>query len=1547
MFAVLLCAVVGMLVLTSAPALAAGGHEFGSSFGKEGSGSGEFSDPSGVAVNSVTGNVYVVDKGNSRVEEFNPTGTKVLAEFKGSGTAGELSEPDAIAIDNSGEAASEDPSVGDVYVTDHNVVDKFSATGEYKGQIIEAGGNAFEPLEGVAVDPKGVVWVSQEHAGIDAFSDAEPNVFLSSRDTEEMEGLELKPGLAVDSEDHLYVPNGTPGFIAQLNSMGEVLINPTAGESRGRTGVAVEPVSNDVYIDRGNPGSGAPKVQVYTPKGFTEGESPIETFGEEQLEGHGGTALAVSYANVSSGDVYVVDSSAGRVDVFTPSKATVHAESLSFGSGPCVVKALEPCEGKFTEPLGVAVNNATEDVYVVDKGNKRVEEFTKGGVFIAAFSPPGGFNDPEGIAVDNSVPADSSAGDVYVTDQLPPVVDEYRNESHHSYAVAAVDKFSSTGTYLGQLRRCPEEELAEDDACISVGHPTGGFDERLTSVAVSPEGNVWVGTSYGNEGLLEFSDTGTFEKITNPGYGGERRGLAVGAGEIAYVTREGELENFTEVLEFNLSTGEGLSENFNGEGTESALALDPSTGELFVDEENSIDRYASVKELKPSPLESFPSAGGLLKSQGIAVSPASTVYATERTADEVKVFDEYFLPQVSVGAVSSLKPTSVTLQGSVNPEGEKVSSCEFEYGTTTSYGQVVPCEQGLGEAPGEIGKGKEPVLVSAKLSGLPSGTTYHYRLVASDVHGTNPSSDHLFTTPGPSITEEEVAYAEATSATLQAQIDPNGEQTSYHFEYDMQPYGEGEAPHGTSLPVPSVAIGTGTSPVSASVKLQGLEAGKTYYYRAVAEGEPLGARESFYGPNETFKTNPAPSSASPQNCPNEQLRAEQPFGLTLPDCRAYEMVSPEEAGGQDAVDSFEDPNARAAVSGENPAITYASKGSFGNPIGAADTNQFLSRREPANDRWSTQAITPLFNPEATTTESSFDATVFTPELTAGAASTDASLPSTDAPKNSEFKLYMANFTDSSYQYLGPGLTAVGASTDLSRVVFGEYGEVSEWVEGAVVPVGVSNSGQVVGASVGSAAYGAAEHDAWHATSEDGSRVYFTTPPLFQDGNGVLYVRVNIGQKQSPEENGKCTHSADACTIEVSSAGSTGARYWGASADGTKALFTKEGNLYEYSLPIGQTAGHTSALTEAGEVQGVVQISEKGSYVYFVAKGALKGVHGEALQNDAGNEPVAGKDNLYVSHEGGAPTFIATLATGDESDWHAGFTTESGPENNTAVVNPSGTRLAFLSERSLTGYDNKQALSGECESGVGGEEEAGRCQEIFLYDAETGSLVCASCNPTNARPVGPSSFAPSPRAGSDQYRARNLIEDGTLFFDSSDALVPSAKDGRKNVYEYEDGHVYAISNVSGDYESFFLDASASGEDVFFGSADQLLAQDTSENVVVWDARKDGGFPVATAASSCDNADSCKPSESPQPGVFAAPASSTFSGPGNATPSAPAAVTPKKKTAAELRAEKLARALKQCRKEKSKQKRASCERSARKKYAPVKPKKKASANRRTKS
>jgi hypothetical protein len=313
-------------------------------------------------------------------------------------------------------------------------------------------------------------------------------------------------------------------------------------------------------------------------------------------------------------------------------------------------------------------------------------------------------------------------------------------------------------------------------------------------------------------------------------------------------------------------------------------------------------------------------------------------------------------------------------------------------------------------------------------------------------------------------------------------------------------------------------------------------------------------------------------------------------------------------------------------------------------------------------------------------------------------------------------------------------------------------------------------------------------------------------------------------------------------------------------------------------------------TNAGDVDGagvlgIVDISEDGSYVYFVAEGELAA------------RAVSGQPNLYLEHEG-AITLVATLSSvGDIDDWSPpNATIPSTVGINTVRETPDGKHLAFLSTRSLTGYDNEQATTGECE---GYHEEDGDCPEVFSYDATSGTLVCASCNPSGARPLGPSSFGneTSGEVARDDYTQRNFSEDGSrLFFQSDDALVVHDSNGRQDVYEYEDGHVFSVSDVAGNYDSSFVDASANGDDVFIATTDQLLPQDTDFRADVYDVRVDGGFPVSVSPPVCDNADSCKAPVSPQPSVFGTPASATFSGAGNVAPvvAVKPAVKPKIKT-----------------------------------------------------
>jgi hypothetical protein len=440
-------------------------------------------------------------------------------------------------------------------------------------------------------------------------------------------------------------------------------------------------------------------------------------------------------------------------------------------------------------------------------------------------------------------------------------------------------------------------------------------------------------------------------------------------------------------------------------------------------------------------------------------------------------------------------------------------------------------------------------------------------------------------------------------------------------------------------------------------------------------------------------------------------------------------------------------------------------------------------------------------------------------------------------------------------------------------------------------------------------------------------------------------------------------------------------------------------VYEPQAPEGERLKDLTPLgAEPANVQnepnsapgGVLGAGEDGSWVYFVANG-VQGKSPGAVQGTCGKGNPSAVCNLYVVHrEGGGwgePRLVAVLSEEDAPDWKS-----NELESQTARISPSGGWLAFMSQRSLTGYDNRDAVTGVPD------------QEVYLYDASTGALACASCDPTGARPVGIrvgsriSRFAGTgvwPKAtlagnvpGWTAYRSllalyqsRYLSDQGRLFFNAHDALVPGDVNGQEDVYQYEPqgvggctgapagsavafkpggsftdetregaegaGCVGLISSGRSSEESGFLDASANGSDVFFLTSAKLSPQDQDTSFDIYDAHvctgaksPEGESPCVSPPVSpapCTNESSCKPSPTPQPGIFGAPSSALFSGPGNLQPEPPK--PPAKPTAAQLRAKKLAVALTSCRKKykHAKNKRAACERQARKKFGPVKRKK----------
>ena len=199
-------------------------------------------------------------------------------------------------------------------------------------------------------------------------------------------------------------------------------------------------------------------------------------------------------------------------------------------------------------------------------------------------------------------------------------------------------------------------------------------------------------------------------------------------------------------------------------------------------------------------------------------------------------------PAAVTGAATSVGARSAVVSGRVDPGGE-ATSWYVEYGKTVSYGSRTGARS--------AGNGTAAVDVTEQLTGLETGVTYHYRLVASNGGGTSRGADAVLTTRGQPEAVTAAAWALGpTAATLGGTVDPNGRSTGWWIEYGTT------TRYGARTDTRSA--GAGTAPVGVSIRVEGLRAGDTYHFRLVASND-LG---TVRGADRAFRTDPAPAVAT-------------------------------------------------------------------------------------------------------------------------------------------------------------------------------------------------------------------------------------------------------------------------------------------------------------------------------------------------------------------------------------------------------------------------------------------------------------------------------------------------------------------------------------------------------------------------------------------------------------------------------------------------------------------------------------------------------------
>ncbi len=1314
--------------------------------------------------------------------------------------------------------------------------------------------------------------------------------------------------------------------------------------------------------------------------------------------------------------------------------------SLASSAAPALATQFGSGEGsgvdQIADAFGVAVDQESGSVYVADTGNERIDKFTGQGGFLLAwgwgvadgstealqtcitqcFAGIGGggagqLYGPEGIAVDND-PLSSARHDVYVAERDNTRVERFGPEGEFQLtfggkvnrtAVEAVEAAEANGETPTSVQLAAENLCTAEsgDVCQKgrEGTGQGEFENLAAAISVGATGDVYVGD---RERVQVFSSAGVYQSETAlPASAGPRTlSLAVDTdssspsfGDV-YVTNEREGEAPSELIKLDPTSHQIIETQTieTQEGEFGAVTVDPATGDLIVTRQD---------EGSPPELLEYGPAGQELASSSLP--DGFDVYFTRtgflESADELIVAEGsavQTIPPIPPGPYVDREEATpepagtATLKATINPEGRR-TSYHFEYGLEGS-------QQTASATATMTAEGFTSETVEVKVSGLTPEGVYHYHVVAEDgEHHVAEGADEAFhALPAVVIDSLSVSEVTATSAKLEAEINPLGTGTSYQFEY-----GAG----GTHGFTPEVNIGAGAAAVAVSVKLQGLLPGSVYQYRVLAKNA-LGSAEA----TREFTSQAAGS------------------GLTLPDGRQWEMVSPPDKEGAQiyAIGQYSNEGAVIQAAATGDAITYvATAPTESQPQGYTNLEQVLSTRGP--DGWESKDISP---PHDSATGPSIgngeEYRFFSEDLSQAVVQPFGVFMPSLSEQASEQTAYLRNNTTGTYVPLVTGKQGVanvppgtvfggkesecvgghpicgpefvGATPDASHIVVhstvgltstpGDEGGFYEWSDGHLQPVSVLPESEVV---TKAADFGGVAAGARNAISSDGSRIVWSE----FGGAGQLYLR---------DMTTKETVQLDAAEPGCETCSGGRGKFQIASSDGSKVFFTdtqrltndsgaKENSQDLYECEIVKEAGKLkcklSDLTpaRAGESANVIGnalgASEDGSYVYFVANGVLTteanargevAVLGTCPPANSGEKRPEAICNLYV-RQGGVTKLVAVLSAEDLPDWSE----TSGGE--TARVAPDGDWLAFMSQRELTGYDNHDAVSGKPD------------EEVYLYNAENNKLVCASCDPTGARPVGVEygnhelaggegiwesstwlaanipDWTPY-SLGQSLYQSRYLSDSGRLFFNAHDALVPQDVNGNWDVYEYEPpgvpagehactsssatfsersgGCVGLISSGSSAEESAFLDASENGSDVFFLTTAKLAPQDYDDSVDIYDAHECTSAvpcfpPVAEQPPACTTEAACKAAPTPQPSIFGSPSSATFSGAGNVTPAPTTVVQSKAKPL--TRAQKLAKALKGCKRDKKKSKRSSCERQARKKYGGKA--KKASNKRRAKS
>lgn len=1053
---------------------------------------------------------------------------------------------------------------------------------------------------------------------------------------------------------------------------------------------------------------------------------------------------------------------------------------------------------------------------------------------------------------------------------------------------AATNVFDATASLTGDCSTSSWDTVP-DPGCPGGTHP-GPFEEPST-VAIDRYGDLYVaerGAMFTERGRIDIFgpsgrliDTMMVHKaqqiaVDSQGYlyassspengpltGGEGNTLlrytpAPGhydpeAGEIEYEEPPTVITSYRQV---NLEGGGGYY------GPRSGFAVDPSDDHLYLNLGTSITEYGSAAEGNPV-IDKTIAAGQLGSSSWIAVDGRNhDIYVGSSEEQQAPA-----TVQVFGGGPSH--PLLRTISGFQSVEG--LVSTAIDEATGDVFVDDI-------QAPTPRKKVYEFAPSAGNQTVGEAIAVYEHNFRAETfpqvevANGPSPRQGYLFVpsgggTPGhvyafrplptpkaPKIEALSLSDVTAGEAAAHATVNPEGSPTTYYFELAAARAVEEEG-FASATRLGEGALPGGAEGVGVSASAEGLLSATTYVVRVVAENEceAGGCRTER---EITFRTYPAP--IAPGGCPNDPLRIGPSAGL--PDCRAYELVSPGATSGRAlggiGYSGLLFPTPQSTPDGNSVAfLSIAGSLPGTDATGSLQGDPYLATRSAGG--WATSLAGP------TGAESQ--------EPTVGGVSADHGFTFWLARAGDQGSKGMSGqetsyvrYPDGDSEPIGRGSlatepNAIGdfIASDGSHIIFSSRASEGLRLEPDAPPAGTSaiydrtadEVTHVVSLLPGDVTPASGEKAKYLGATPDGSAVAFKI-------GSVLYLRQD-----------------DQRTVEVAVGASA---FAGISADGRTVSYAKGGNLFSFDAD----SGATTQITSSGDAT-FVNVSADGTHVYFVSPSVLT-----TEANPQGDVAQPGAENLYL-FDGQGTRFVGTVTERDVSGENTGSGTpthidglglwaeaveEGAVSADPSRSTPDGSVLLFSSRAELTGYESQGHV------------------EIYRYDAARGQLACLSCNPTMLPATGDASlvsvgtvlFAPQPFSA--RVQMPNLRSDGRrAFFQSTEALVPQDTDGLQDVYEWEEqgvgtcaeagGCLRLISSGHSARNNYLFGVSASGDDVFFLSNDQLLPSDLESTASIYDARVDGGLPEAQTGGACEG-EGCRPRLTPAP-VFPSPASAASS------------------------------------------------------------------------